>query len=259
MIDLELARIAQVVGGEQRNLPLRARVIVYPLTLRSVSPNTLFVALKGQGTDGHRFLAQAFRNGAASAIVSLATIAELSIDPTWPLMVVDSPLRSLQVLAKWYRTQLIDQVIAVTGSNGKTIVKDALGALLDGLGVATSPGSYNSHVGLPLAVLSIMRRAPLVVLEAGVSEPGDMAVLEEIASPDYGILTGVGKAHLASFGSHRAIAQEKMGLFRRIPHSGWALLPWGDEVVTELAASLAATCIGLAATISHLHLPLLLQ
>jgi len=238
MIPVELRRIADVIGGELRSAQPQCKVDRVSTDSRGVSPNTLFIALSGQRTDGHSFLREAFHNGASGAIVARAVIDEISTDPRWPLLVVPSPIRSLQCLAKWYRDRFIGKVIAVTGSNGKTITKDALGALLNKLRVATSPGSYNSHLGLPLAVLSIERRNALAVLEAGVSEPGEMSILEDIAAPDYGILINVGKAHLASFGSRRALIQEKMTLFKRIPRDGWVLLPFDDDGIAEFATQL---------------------
>ena len=233
MIPTRLDRIAQEVAG---NLLCRAPVGVIDricIDSRGASPNALFIALKGQHTDGHHFLQDAFRNGAAAAIVSNTIVGTIELDPGWPLIVVDSPLRALQALAKWYRREAIDKVLAITGSNGKTIVKDALKALLASRRIVASPGSYNSQLGLPLAVLSSEKRVPLAVLEAGISEPGEMAALEEIASPDYGILTNIGMAHFASFGSQEAIAHEKMVLFRHIPRDGWVLLP-ADEPTIEM-------------------------
>ena len=205
---------------------------------RGVSPGALFVALKGAHTDGHRFLREAFRNGATAALVDRDSISSASIDPSWPMIATDSPLQALQRLARWYRRQFFGRVVAITGSNGKTVVKDALGALLASLDATTSPGSYNSHLGLPLAVLSGEKESPLAVLEAGVSESGDMAVLEEIAAPDYGILTNIGMAHLASFGSRAAIAQEKMRLFRRIGPQGWVIVPAHEPTIAEAVDAL---------------------
>jgi alanine racemase len=200
---------------------------------RAVSPNTLFIALKGQQTDGHLFVQDAFRNGAAAALVSSARVGSIKVETDWPLIVVPDPLRALQLLAKWHRREFIDKVLAITGSNGKTIVKDALKTLLARRPLLASPGSYNSQLGLPLAVLSAEKPEALGILEVGVSEPGEMAALEEIASPNYGILTNIGMAHFASFGSRAAIAREKMALFSRIPKDGWLLLPANEPTVEE--------------------------
>src|SRR5262249_49189143 len=116
-----------------------------------------------------------------------------------------------------------------------TIVKDALRTLLAGRQLLASPGSYNSQLGLPLAVLSAERPEPLAILEVGISAPGEMEALEKIAASDYGILTNIGLAHLAAFGSREAIAQEKMKLFQRLPQDGWLLLP-ADEPILDVSA-----------------------
>jgi len=203
---------------------------------RGASPGSLFVALKGEHADGHRFLADAFRNGATAALVARDRLAGLALDPSWALIVVDDPLRALQALARQHRRDHMGRVLAITGSNGKTIVKDALRALLAGRELLASPGSYNSQLGLPLAILSAEKPEPLAILEVGISAPGEMDALEAIAAPDYGILTNIGLAHFAAFGSREAIAQEKMKLFRQLPESGWLLLP-EDEPVVDAAAT----------------------
>jgi len=228
LIPTKLERIAHEIAGELRG-PSSSLVIdrVCPDS-RGATPGGLFVALRGQQTDGHRFLAEAFRNGATAALIAQDWLAGTALDATWPLIVVADPLRGLQALARWHRQEYFQRVLAITGSNGKTIVKDALKTLLAGRQALASPGSYNSQLGLPLAVLSAEKPEPLAILEVGISAPGKMAVLEEIARPDYGILTNIGLAHVAAFGNREGIAEEKMKLFERIPKDGWLLLPSGE-------------------------------
>src|SRR6476660_5377090 len=228
LIPTKLDRIAHVVDGEVVGAAASAAIDRMCTDSRGASPGALFVALKGQQTDGHRFVAEAFRNGAAAALIIRERRAGLALEPGWPVIVVGDPLRALQALARWHRSQFIERVLAITGSNGKTIVKDALKSLLAGRQFLTSPGSYNSQMGLPLAVLSAEKPEPLAILEAGISAPGEMVALEEIARPSYGILTNIGLAHVAAFGNREGIAQEKMKLFERIPKHGWLLLPSGE-------------------------------
>jgi len=241
LIPTRLDHIAQEIGGTLRGRADHAGMIEQIcIDSRGASPGSLFVALRGEQTDGHRFVADAFRNGATAAIVAAARIDSLpDAQPDWPLIAVGSPLRALQLLARWYRRETIGKVLAITGSNGKTIVKDALTSLLASRRIISSPGSYNSQLGLPLAVLSADRKAPLAVFEAGISQPGEMAALEEIVAPSYGILTNIGMAHIASFGSREAIAREKMTLFAHIPADGWVLLPAGEPAIEEPARRLA--------------------
>jgi Alr-MurF fusion protein len=240
LIPTKLDRIAHEIDGELRGASSSLTIDRVCTDSRGAAPGALFVALKGQQTDGHRFLADAFRNGASAALVEKEKIAQdrsagLALDPAWPVIVVPDPLRGLQALARWHRREYFQRVLAITGSNGKTIVKDALKSLLAGRQVLASPGSYNSQLGLPLAVLSAEKPEPLAILEVGISAPGEMGVLEEIARPDYGILTNIGLAHVAAFGSREGIAQEKMKLFERLPKDGWLLLP-ADEPTLDAPA-----------------------
>jgi alanine racemase len=247
LIPTKLERIAHEIGGELRG-PSYSVVPASSLTVdrvctdsRGAAPGALFVALKGQQTDGHRFLANAFRNGATAALIAADRLAGAALEPAWPVIVVPDPLRALQTLARWHRREYFQRVLAITGSNGKTIVKDALKSLLAGRQVLASPGSYNSQLGLPLAVLSAEKPEPLAILEIGISAPGEMATLEEIARPDYGILTNIGLAHVAAFGNREGIAQEKVKLFERIPKDGWLLLPSGEPVLDAPAQNIQCT------------------
>jgi alanine racemase len=234
MIPTKLDRIAHEIGGELHGASAAAidRVCT---DSRGASPGALFIALQGQQTDGHRFLADAFRNGASAALVSKERLYSVTLEPGWTVIVVADPLLGLQALARWHRQEYFAHVLAITGSNGKTIVKDALKSLLAGRHVLASPGSYNSQLGLPLAVLSAEKPEALAILEVGISAPGEMAALEEIARPTYGILTNIGLAHFAAFGSREAIAREKMKLFERIPQNGWLLLPANEPTIDEAA------------------------
>src|SRR6266853_1398036 len=238
LIPTKLDHIAQMIDGELIAVSSSLVVDRVCTDSRGASPGALFIALQGQHTDGHRFLADAFRNGATAALISQARFSSLTLDPAWPVIVVPDPLRGLQGLARWHRRTSFARVLAITGSHGKTIVKDALKALLAGRPVLASPGSYNSQLGLPLAILSAEKPEPLAILEVGVSAPGEMSPLEEIALPNYGVLTNIGLAHFASFGSREAIAREKMKLFERIPQDGWLLLPAAEPTLDAPAKAI---------------------
>ena len=183
MIPTKIERIAHEIGGELRGASSSLVIDRICTDSRGAAPGALFVALKGQQTDGHRFLADAFRNGASAALIAQDRYDFATLDPSWPVIVVPDPLQGLQALARWHRREYFQRVLAITGSNGKTIVKDALKSLLAGRPVLASPGSYNSQLGLPLAVLSAEKPEPLAILEVGISAPGEMAVLEEIVAP----------------------------------------------------------------------------
>jgi alanine racemase len=261
MIPLPLDRLAAIVGGELRDAapssggaapPLAGAAVVAAVAVdsRRLPRQSLFVALRGRQADGHDFLGQAAAHGAVAALVRADT------PPAGlPTVAVDSPLAALQRLAAWYRRAHLGRVAAITGSNGKTVVKDALHAqLLGTFATAASPGSFNSQLGVPLAVLAAAPGTAVAVFEAGISAPGEMAALREILAPDCGILTNVGLAHIAAFADRRHLAREKLSLFAAMtgspagppagPDLGWLLLPDGDEIVAEEAAHLPCRRVG---------------
>jgi len=241
LIPVSMERLAHEAGGELRGPSASITLDRIATDSRGAAPGSLFVALQGQQADGHAFLADAFRNGASAALVAHSAIARVTLEAQWPLIIVPDPMRALQAVARWQRREYFGKVLAITGSNGKTIVKDALKALLAGRKILASPGSYNSQLGLPLAVLSAEKPEDLAILEVGVSAPGEMLTLEQIAAPDYGILTNIGLAHFAAFGSREAIAKEKMSLFARIGRVGWVLLPQDEPAIAATIKELACT------------------
>lgn len=231
--------LAALLGGDLKGLisdrpPPRRAVI----DSRRVQPGDVFFALPGRRVDGHDHAGNAIAAGAALAVVQRQRLASAS---PLPRIEVAAPLRSLQQLASWHRRQAIHSIVAITGSNGKTVVKDALTALLASrYRVAASPGSWNSQVGVPLAVLTAPLGTEIGIFEAGISAPGEMAALAEILQPDFGVLVNIGLAHIAAFGSREATAREKLLLFRTIPADGWVILP-ADPLVAS--APLSCRCL----------------
>ncbi len=253
MIPVSIEQLAREAGGQLRGASSGSIMLDRIATdSRGASPGSLFVALHGQQADGHAFLADAFRNGASAALVSNSAITRVALEPQWPLIVVPDPLRALHTVARWQRREYFGKVLAITGSNGKTIVKDALKTLLAGRKILASPGSYNSQLGLPLAVLSAEKPEDLAILEVGVSAPGEMSSLEQIAAPDYGILTNIGLAHFAAFGSREAIAKEKMSLFTHISRAGWVLLPQDEPAIAPMAQQLACAVHTVGAAVNSI-------
>ncbi|MEB3334832.1 MAG: alanine racemase, partial [Cyanobacteriota bacterium] len=220
------AALAALVGGELRGTEPRGPIRGVAIDSRRVQPGDLFFALPGRHADGHRFLAEALAAGAALVVTRREHPLLEGNPPMGPVLAVADPLRAMQQLAAWHRRRHIRQVMAITGSNGKTVVKDALAAAVASrYRVAASPGSWNSQVGVPLAVLRAPPGTELGIFEAGVSAPGEMAHLAAILQPEFGILVNVGLAHLASFGSREATAREKLRLFQGTPPPQWLLLP----------------------------------
>lgn len=219
--------LAGLLAGQLHGDPAAAPIRAVAIDSRRVQAGDAFFALAGRSRDGHSFVDAAIASGANLVVVRRGWCpTQASGSAERARIEVDDPLEALQILATWYRRQHIRQVVAITGSNGKTIVKDALTALLaQHYRVAASPGSWNSQVGVPLAVLSAPAGTELGVFEAGVSAPGEMARIARILAPDFGVLVNVGLAHLGSFGSREVTAREKMLLFRALPPAGWLIAP----------------------------------
>lgn len=176
--------------------------------------DVLFFALKGEFRDGHEFISAAYAKGVRAFIVSQKVDPEPF--PNAVFIQVEDTLRALQKLAKAHREKFSVPVVAITGSAGKTIVKEWLGQLLDQkYRVVRSPKSYNSQLGVALSLLEIHNESDLVLIEAGISEPGQMAILEDMIWPTHGIFTSLGSAHAQNFESRDQQMAEKLRLFDR--------------------------------------------
>ena len=223
---LYLYEIAEVLSAKNdvtqfENVPLRNA----EFDSRLIEPGGLFVPLKG-ARDGHDFIATAFTQGAA-ATLSERPVAE------GPYILVDDVLTAFQRLAQYYLEKMQVDVLAVTGSNGKTTTKDMLAQLL-----ATSyktyktQGNYNNEIGLPYTVLHMPEDTEKLVLEMGQDHLGDIHLLSELAKPKTGIVTLVGEAHLEFFGSRAEIAQGKMQIADGLRKDGLLIVP-ADKIVNE--------------------------
>ncbi len=194
---------------------------------RAVSEGDLFVALRGTRADGHAFVADARRRGACGAIVRREQAAELAA--TGPLLAVADPLAALQDIAAGYRRLVAARIVGVTGSTGKTTVKELIAGMLAPLWrTARTRGNWNNEIGLPLSLLAMEPDTQVGVFELGISHPGEMAPLCRMARPDWGVVTTVGPVHLEFFPSVDSIASEKGELLRQLPAGGVAVLSVDD-------------------------------
>lgn len=192
---------------------------------RTLKEGNLFVPIV-RIDDGHKYVKQAFENG---AIASLWQADHFPPPEGLPLIIVDDTLKALQNIAQSYRGQLNCKVIGVTGSNGKTTVKDIVTSILSTkYKVQKTYGNLNGEYGLPLSLLEVEEDTEIVVLEMGMSNAGEMKVLSEIAKPDFGVITMIGVSHLSSLGSREGIALAKLELLEGLNPSG-AIIINGDE------------------------------
>ena len=201
---------------------------------RSLEAGDLFVALRGEHFDGHRFVAQAAAAGAAAAVVEAAFEGELPGECA--LVRVADTLAALQAIATRYRASLPLRVVALTGSSGKTSTKDFLAAVLaQKFRVVKTEGNLNNHIGLPLTLLRASAADEIGVFELGMNHPGEIAPLAAMAAPEAGVITNIGVAHIEFMGSREAIAQEKGRLAEALPATGFLVLNAGDDFSVSIA------------------------
>lgn len=175
---------------------------------------TLFFALKGVNHDGHDYVEELYRRGVRNFVVSRPREVFAALTAA-NFYVVADVLEALQRVAAWHRSRVTAEVIGITGSNGKTVVKEWLYQLLAGeAGVYRSPRSYNSQIGVPLSLLGIEADVRLAIIEAGISLPGEMSRLQQMIQPEIGIFTHLGDAHGENFVSRSDKLREKALLFR---------------------------------------------
>jgi UDP-N-acetylmuramoyl-tripeptide--D-alanyl-D-alanine ligase len=198
---------------------------------REVNEGELFFGLRGESADGGEYAGQAFRNGAWGVVVDPGWAAALdrADAPGW-VFAADDPLAALQGLAREWRRRLECPVVGITGSTGKTSVKDICRALLPGR-VHASPENYNTEIGLPLAVLSAPEDAEALVLEMAMRGLGQIAELCEIAEPDVAAITNVGPVHLELLGTLEAIAEAKAEILAGLGPEGRAVIPADAEAL----------------------------
>jgi UDP-N-acetylmuramoyl-tripeptide--D-alanyl-D-alanine ligase len=217
--------------------PLRFRRAV--VDSRRAGRSDLFVALKGETHDGHDFVGDAARRGAAGAIVERPVEAEIA------QYVVRNALGALQALAAYRRMARPQvKVVAVTGSVGKTTTKELTAAVLGARHpLLRNEGNLNSEIGLPLVLLELTQKHRRAVLEMGMWAPGEISLLCQLSRPDVGIVTNVGPSHMERLGSIEAIADAKAELVEALPVDGVAILNADDPRVAGMATRTAANVI----------------
>jgi UDP-N-acetylmuramoyl-tripeptide--D-alanyl-D-alanine ligase len=205
---------------------------------RKLSPGCLFVALKGPRYDGHDYAASALQHGAAAVMV--AASAQLAASPA---LVVEDTLLALGRLAAWHRSRMPAKVAAITGSNGKTTVKEMLAAILaaeaGAAGVLATEGNLNNDIGMPLTLLKLTPEHRYAAIEMGMNHAGELAYLTEIARPDVALVNNALRAHLEGLGSVEAVARAKGEIYAGLKEHGIAIIN-ADDTYADLWRGLAA-------------------
>lgn len=214
---LKFSEIPQITTGELLNFHQEQVIenLLIDSRQRTTPDATLFFAIKGPRHDGHLFLSDMYHSGIRFFVVEQQYDLDLQAFPEASFAVVPDSVRALQDIAQYHRKQLSDvPVLAITGSNAKTIIKEWLYQLLADRKVIKSPKSYNSQVGVPLSVWQLNKHAQLGIFEAGISQVDEMEALEAIIQPQLGIFTNIGTAHDAGFANTLQKAQQKALLFK---------------------------------------------
>jgi UDP-N-acetylmuramoyl-tripeptide--D-alanyl-D-alanine ligase len=199
---------------------------------RTIHPGDLFVALRGETSDGHAFVADAIAKGAAGAMVHHA-VPQVS-----RLLLVDDTLAGLHRLGGYARERFTGRLVAITGSVGKTTTKEMLRTILTAFGIThAAVASYNNHWGLPLTLARMPPDAEFCVAEIGMNHAGEIAPLARLARPDAAVITAVEKAHIGFLGSIEAIADEKAELLHALEPGGLAVLPADTPLLSRLLAA----------------------
>jgi len=199
---------------------------------RKVHHGTLFAALPGSNVDGHDYAASAVELGANALLVSRP------VDLDVPQLLVDDVLIALGRIATLLRQRLDPVVVGITGSNGKTTVKEMVASILRlESDVLATLGNYNNELGVPLSLFRLEQKHRYAVLEMGASKSGDIAYLAKIARPDIGLITNIGPAHLRGFGSEEGVARAKGELYGALSSDGTAIIN-ADEPWSELWAGM---------------------
>jgi UDP-N-acetylmuramoyl-tripeptide--D-alanyl-D-alanine ligase len=266
MINLTVAQIAEIVGGELADITPQAAADLHvtgtvEFDSRKVTPGGLFLALPGARADGHDHAASAVAAGAVAVLAArpvgvpaivvppaaqrgggLAGVLEHDADGSGAAV-----LAALAKLAATAAAELVAgglTIVGITGSSGKTSTKDLLAAVLEPLGeVVAPPGSFNNELGHPWTVLRATASTDYLILELSARHPGNIAELVGIAPPAIGVVLNVGTAHLGEFGSREAIAQTKSELPQAVPRSGVVVLNVDDPAVSAMAEVTAARVV----------------
>ncbi|MBI2921742.1 MAG: UDP-N-acetylmuramoyl-tripeptide--D-alanyl-D-alanine ligase [Planctomycetes bacterium] len=237
MIPVDLAELRSVLNGDFVQGTGAGEAHGVATDSRKVRKGDLFFAIRGKNQDGHAFVEEALRKGAAAAVVD----REIALPRKGQVFRVRDTVAALGDLARRIRAKAGVPVIAITGSNGKTTTKDMVAHVLaPDRHVLSSEKSYNNHLGLPITLLGIEKDTDVVVVECGTSMPGEIAYLAGIANPNVSVVTTVSETHLGGFGTIEAIAREKQALVEKVNPGGTAILNLDNEHTRRMTRATAA-------------------
>ena len=238
MTSLTLQQLLEATGGTLAARGNRAVSAGLTTDSRAVAEGSIFLALKGEKFNGNTFAAAASQQAAAVVVSELCG----EYHPDCAVVRVADTLAALQQLALRWREQLAPlHVVGITGSSGKTSVKDMTRAVLaTRYSTTATRGNLNNHIGVPLSILSTEKGTQAAVWEMGMNHAGELAPLCALTQPQVGIISHIGSAHIGLLGSRDAIAQEKCTLARALPTEGWMIYPAADDYADYIASQTKA-------------------
>ena len=226
MIRADTLHIARELKGELRGE--NAMIVGCGIDTRSLVQGALFVAIKGGRLDGHDYLTQALDQGAGAVLIDNPSALPGSFP--LPVICVTDTVVALGQLARHWRRSFDIPVIGITGSNGKTTVKEMVSTILSSIAQTHATiGNLNNHIGVPLTLLELNARHRYSVIEIGANHPGEIATLADMAQPDVGLVTHCAPAHLAGFESVHGVACAKGELYTALPPNGVAIINTDDS------------------------------
>jgi len=229
LVDCQSALQADLIGQD-------LHVSGVSIDTRTLSAGDLYVAIQGENFNGHEFVAAAEKAGATAVLV------HESVDTDLPQLIVEDTVVALGRLATWWASRFGIPLIAVTGSNGKTSVKEIITAILKQLGpVLSTKGNLNNEIGVPLTLLDMRAEHLYAVVEMGANHAGEIARLVQIAKPDIAIVNNIGSAHLEGFGSTEGIARAKSEIYSGLSEHGYAIIN-ADDAFADFLRESASHC-----------------
>lgn len=240
---MKFSGLSQWCTGKMLQLPLDIEMqgLAFDSRQIAIQSGVVFFAIAGQNHDGHRFIQDAYEKGVRLFVIE----QEIKMKSDAAYFLAESAIGAMQALASAHRSEFTYPVIGITGSNGKTIVKEWLAQMLDDqFDIVKSPKSYNSQLGVPLSVWAMGAHHNLGIFEAGISEPGEMARLAEVIQPTIGIFTNIGEAHNAGFESISQKATEKAKLFA---HAQKVIFCGAHDIVSKVLKKTRSSQVDLIA------------
>ena len=228
LIQIAVACSGTYIGAEEQKSTEITGVVI---DSRQVEPGFLYIPIRGERVDGHRFIPDVFTKGAAAVLSE-----EKLTDPAGPYILVKSSEQALKDIAEYYRSTLTIKIVGITGSVGKTSTKEMIASVLSRkFNVLKTEGNFNNEIGLPLTVLKIREEHEVAVLEMGISEFGEMHRLAKVARPDICVMTNIGQCHLDQLKTRDGILKAKSEIFDFLKPDGVIVLNGNDDKLSTIA------------------------